>query len=521
MTDADSRKCLGSSLRYWAETRPDAVCLDDGKQHLSFAEVDRLATRYARALVATGAGMGARIAWLGKNSNLYFVLMAAASRAGMVITPVGWRLAVPEVRYILEDTRAPILLAESGFADSARAAADGLHFVQHLVIVDSDDGFDGWVAAQGEAELPAEDTARPVLQLYTSGTTGNPKGAVLNNDNLFNIRRKMASEGPEWAKFAPEHSLLVIMPVGHIAGSGCGAIAFYNGCRGVVRAEFTPDAVLDTVDDGVTHMFLVPTALQMVITHERAARTDWSRLQLIMYGAAPMPLELLRQAMRVTGETGFCQQYGMTETTGTFCSLPPEDHDPAGNVRMRSAGKPLPGVEAKIVDDAGRELPRGAVGEIVTRSPLNMVEYWQNAEKTAETVDSEGWLRTGDAAYMDEDGYIYIQDRVKDMIISGGENVYPAEVENAIFGHPDVLEVAVIGVPDPKWGEAVKAVVSQKPGHVVDPASVIAWARERIAPFKVPKSVDIIPVMPRNASGKILRRELRDPYWAGRDRAVN
>ena len=211
----------------------------------------------------------------------------------------------------------------------------------------------------------------------------------------------------------------------------------------------------------------------------------------------------------------------MTETTGTICMLPPEDHDPDGNVRMRSAGKPLPGVELRIVDASGNDVPSGEVGELWTRSSNNMVGYWNLPEATKGTMAEGGWIKTGDAGYLDEDGYLFIHDRVKDMIITGGENVYPAEVESAIFGHPDIAEVAVIGVPDDKWGEAVKAVCAPKAGCTIDPESVIGWARERIAAFKVPKSVDIIPALPRNASGKILRKDLRAPYWEGRERQVN
>jgi fatty-acyl-CoA synthase len=241
-----------------------------------------------------------------------------------------------------------------------------------------------------------------------------------------------------------------------------------------------------------------------------------------MYGAAPIPLELLRQAVETISNADFLQCYGMTETTGTIAMLRPEDHSlEDGNPRMRSAGKALPGVELKIVGEDGQELPRGQVGEVVTRSSNNMLGYWNLPEATASTLTEDNWVHTGDAAYMDEHGYIYIQDRIKDMIITGGENVYPAEVESAIYGHPDVAEVAVIGVPDAKWGEAVKACVVPRDGREVDPANVIAWARERIAPFKVPKSVDVIPLLPRNPSGKILRRQLREPYWEGRERRVN
>ncbi|WP_373486415.1 long-chain-fatty-acid--CoA ligase [Blastomonas sp.] len=511
------RTDLGSTIRYWSHRTPDSIALDDGSETISYRQLDALADDYARALAGAGLQTGERIAWLGKNANLYFVLLIAASRAGLTLAPVGWRLAVPEVRYILQDTGAALLVCEPQFADIGGQASEGLESMRHLLI--AGEPFDDWIAGQPAGDLPETDDGRGVLQLYTSGTTGHTKGAVLCNRNMFALRPVIEASDIDWYKIEQQDAMLVIMPVAHIAGSGVGTIAFYNGCRAVVRAEFSPDAVLDSVADGVTHMFLVPTALQMVVNHPRAASTDWSPLKLVMYGAAPIPLALLKQCMETMGAE-FCQQYGMTETTGTFCALPPEDHDPAGNERMRSAGLPLPGVEVRIVDAAGNEVPRGTIGEIATRSPLNMVEYWRNPDKTRETVNADGWLLTGDAAYMDADGYVFIQDRVKDMIITGGENVYPAEVENAVFGHPDVLEVAVIGVPDDTWGEAVKAVVVPKPGHEVDPASVIAWARERIAPFKAPKTIDIIAEMPRNATGKILRRTLRDPYWQGRERQV-
>jgi long-chain acyl-CoA synthetase len=265
---------------------------------------------------------------------------------------------------------------------------------------------------------------------------------------------------------------------------------------------------------------MVPAALQMIVRQPRAREIDYARLKCIQYGASPIPLELLRECMEVFG-CDFCQQYGMTETSGTIVSLPPEDHDPTGNPRMRGAGLPMPGVEIRIVDSLGRALPTNTVGEVVTRSPANMAGYWRMPEATSAVIDAQGWLRTGYAGYLDENGYLFIHDRVKDMIISGAENIYPAEVENAIYGHPHVAEVAVIGVPDERWGEAVKAIVVPKPGVTPDASDIIAFARARVAGFKVPKSIDFVDALPRNPSGKILRRELREPYWAGKDRRVN
>ena len=228
----------------------------------------------------------------------------------------------------------------------------------------------------------------------------------------------------------------------------------------------------------------------------------------------------MRESIRVFG-CDFVQMYGMRETSGTIVALPPEDHDPNGSPKMRSVGKPLRGVEIKIIDKDGADVPTGEVGEIATRSVKNMVAYWNKPEATNQTVDADGWLRTGDAGYLDEDGYLYIHDRVKDMIISGGENIYPAEVENAIYSHEDVADVAVIGVPNEKWGEAVMAYVVLKDDRDLSAEDVIEYARSKIARYKCPKTIAFIEALPRNASGKILRKDLRAPHWAGKDRHVN
>jgi fatty-acyl-CoA synthase len=357
--------------------------------------------------------------------------------------------------------------------------------------------------------------------MYTSGTTGRPKGAVLTNGSILrtDLDRDPSLE-PEWARWAEDDVGLVAMPCFHISGTGYGIQVMANGATGVITREFDPHQVLDLIECyGISKLFLVPAAMKIVLDHPRVREVDFSRLRNISYGASPIPLELLRTAIEVFG-CGFVQMYGMTETSGTICALPPEDHDPGGNPRMRSVGKPLRGVEMKVIDGAGEALPPREIGEIAIRTQATMREYWQRPEATAETIDGDGWLRTGDAGYTDEDGYFYLHDRVKDMIISGGENVYPAEVENAIYGHPAVADVAVIGIPDPRWGEAVKACVVLKPGAAADPNAIIAWARERIAGYKCPKSVDFLPALPRNPSGKVLRRELRAPYWEGHQRQI-
>lgn len=505
-------------LKHWTTERPDWAALSQDNAHFTYAQLEERTAKIANMLLGLGLKKGDRVAWIGKNSDLYFALFYGAARIGIVMVPVGWRLAPAEWAYIAKDTGARVLFAGQGFEAGVQALGDQTATVERVI---GEDEARQMIDVTPRAPFDAAGPDDAALQLYTSGTTGNPKGAVLSNRNLFALRKNAAEEEHVYSKWDDDEVVLIAMPCAHIGGTGLGIMALASGLPALVQAEFTPDSVFDGIEKGgATRLFIVPAALQMMVNHPRCRDVDYSRLRYILYGAAPIPLELLRQCMDVFSAE-FIQVYGMTETTGTICMLPPEDHDPNGNKRMRSAGKPLPGVELRVVDGAGNDVPVGDVGEIWTRSSNNMLGYWNLPDATKGTVAEGGWIKTGDAGYLDEDGYMYIHDRVKDMIITGGENVYPAEVESAIYGHPDILEVAVIGVPDDKWGEAVKAVCVPKPGSQVDPESVIAWARARIAGFKVPRSVDIIAALPRNASGKILRKDLRAPYWAGYDRQVN
>jgi len=517
---------LGDIARHHARVRPDATALVFEGRQTTFAEFDRLTNQAANALLAAGVTKGRRINYIGKNSDHYFEVLFGAIKIGAVMAPIGWRLAPREMAYIVGDSESPLLFLGPEVIDRVdEILADLQHPPKVIAMEPGEHGFVTYEAWRDAA--PATDPAVEILpadvavQLYTSGTTGRPKGAMLTHANMLGGRRLAAEARMAWNEWGPEDVSLVAMPVSHIGGTGWGIVGLYNGAKGIVAREFDPFKVLDFIEhDHISKMFMVPAALQIVVRQPRSREVDFSRLKYILYGASPIPLDLLRECMDVFG-CGFCQQYGMTETNGTIVYLPPEDHDPAGNERMRAAGLPMPGVELKIIDAAGASLPAGEVGEVAVRSVTNMAGYWRLEEATAATIDAEGWLRTGDAGYLNQDGYLFIHDRVKDMIISGAENIYPAEVESAVYGHPDVAEVAVIGVPDDQWGEAVKAVVALKPGATPDPASIIAFARTRIAAFKAPKSVDFIDALPRNASGKILRRELRDPYWAGRSRRVN
>ncbi len=516
-------KCLASAVDYWAEKLPANIALQDEDVSMSYAYLKDYSESIASALIGSGLKKGDRIAYYGKNSALYFAIFAAVTRASLVLVPIGWRLAAPEVTYILNDTNSSLLIYDIEFESVVNKIKDDLPKLNIVLSKENSDtrlSFDNWLDNATKSLVDPHDPMDAVLQLYTSGTTGLPKGAVLNSWSMYVVRNEPEAQSFEWANMASDESILIVMPVAHIAGSGSVVVSIFNGGKTITHREFDPSKVLEEIDKGLSHIFLVPTAIQMLINHPKAKDVNFDNFKYMWYGAAPIPLDLLRQAMEVTGDTQFCQQYGMTETTGSFCVLPPEDHDPNGNERMRSAGKALPTVEVRIVGTDGKELPRGEIGEIITRSQLNMIEYWKNEEKTKETIDSDGWLYTGDAGLMDEDGYVFIQDRIKDMIISGGENVYPAEVENIIFSHPDVLEVAVIGVPHDRWGEEVKAIIVPNPGAIIEEKTMITWLRERMSSYKTPKSITMIEAMPRNASGKILRRELRDPYWVGHDKKV-
>jgi acyl-CoA synthetase (AMP-forming)/AMP-acid ligase II len=518
MRDVADLMTFDEFLTHWAEARGDRLAMREEDRFWTYVDLEERTARVATWLKAQGLNKGDRICWIGKNSDLYFTLFYGAARLGVVMAPIGWRLAPPEWAYIVNDTKAKIVFCGAGFDDVATALDGKLENAPKIVTC-----AEGYQLIDQTARGPFDPSGEhdAVLQLYTSGTTGNPKGVSLSNKNLFALRKNSNEQELAYTKWTDDEVVLVAMPCAHIGGTGLGIMALAGGLPGYVLAEFTPDGLFDAIEmGGVTRFFIVPAALHILLQHPRCGTVDYSRLKYIIYGAAPIPLELLRECINMFG-CEFIQAYGMTETTGTIVMLPPEDHDPNGNERMRSAGKALPGVELKVIGSDGKEVPLGEVGEVVTRSTNNMLGYWNLPDATAKTMTAEGWVHTGDAGYMDADGYLFIHDRVKDMIISGGENVYPAEVESAIYGHPDVLEVAVIGVPDEKWGEAVKAVCAPKPGHSIDADSIITWSRERIAGFKVPKSIDVIEALPRNASGKILRKDLRAPYWEGRERQVN
>lgn len=491
-------------------------------QTLTYAELDQGSNRVANGLLGWGTAPDQRIGYLGKNSHHYYELLLGVSKAGGVLCPINWRLTETEITYILNDFTPEILFIGPEFIGMAASLKASVSTLKHIVPMEANEAStenntepytqwrDSFASTNPNITRSTTDDA---LQMYTSGTTGHPKGARLTNQGLLTAyERFRGHEMPNWNIWTEDDVSLIPMPCFHIGGTAWGLTTMAHGATAVIMRNFDPADVLENIDKyKVSKLFLVPAAMKIVANLPRAREVDFSQLKFMLYGASPMPLPLLEQAIDVF-KCGFAQFYGMTETSGTISALPPEDHDLQGNTRMRSVGKALRGVEIVIMDDAGNILPPQGIGEIVTRSSMNMQGYWNLAQETQETLTKEGWLRTGDVGYLDEDGYLFLKDRKKDMIISGGENVYPAEVENAIFEHPNVADVAVIGMPDEKWGEAIKACVVIKQDKNLTEAEVIQWTREKIAKFKCPKSVDFLESLPRNPSGKVLRRILRTHY---------
>ena len=525
-------RTLGDAPRLHGRTRGDRPVFFFEGRTTTYAEFDRQTAQVANGLAAEGVRRGDRVTYLGKNSDRYFEILFGCARIGAVMTPVNWRLAEPEVVYIVGDSEAQVLFVDEHGAALAARVADQLTGVRKIIAIEGEpegcEPYETWRDRQSAADQAVELSPDEVaVQLYTSGTTGRPKGVQITHHNFYAFNEYAARHPADypadmdWNVWEDTDVSMVAMPVFHISGTGWGVVGVYSGAFTVVLREFDNAAVIDTIRRfKVSKTVLVPTTIQMMLEVPGVGPADFASMSDFLYGASPIPLDLLERAVTAFG-CGFVQLYGMTETCGAVTYLPREDHRP-GSPRMRSAGKPVPGARIRIMDpDGERVLGPNQVGEICILSPTTMKGYWKQEAETARCIGADGWVRTGDAGMMDEDGYVYISDRVKDMIVSGGENVYPAEVENAMYGHPDIAEVAVIGVPDSHWGEAVKAVVVPKPGATPDAASILKFTRERIAGYKAPKSVDFVEALPRNASGKVLKRDLRAPYWAGRDRQVN
>jgi long-chain acyl-CoA synthetase len=468
-------------VREAASARGDQVAVRHRDRELTYAELDARSNRLAQALRADGVGKDSRVAHLDRTSPEIVELLFATSKLGAVTVPLNWRLAPAELAAVVADAQPDVLIAGEAYADVA---------APRVVVAGPE--YERWLAAH-EAVDPggrgeSDDT---VLQLYTSGTTGVPKGVLTTHRNLA----AAVESSPRW-EFDADTISMTPLPMFHIGGIGWAFLGLWNAATTVLVGEFVPEEVLDVLErQRVTNTIFVPTMLQLLCAVPGAEERDYSALRSIAYGASPITTPVLKDALR-TFRCSLYGVYGLTESTGGVMQLDPADHE--HERLLRSAGRPFPWVELKIVD-----------GEVWLRAPNVTPGYFNRPDETAAALTDDGWLKTGDGGYLDDDGYLFLTDRIKDMIVSGGENVYPVEVEEALAQHPDVAEVAVIGIPDERWGETVKALVVARAGSSPSADELVAFARERLAGYKLPRSIEFVDDLPRTPSGKVLKRELR------------
>jgi acyl-CoA synthetase (AMP-forming)/AMP-acid ligase II len=514
---------LHELFEYHARTTPTRLCVIDGERHLSYGDVAREVDRLVNALRTVGLVPGDRFGYLSRNSADMVVAFLAASKSGVVALPLNWRLAPVEWQHILAQGGTRLLIAQAEFAsafDEVRPTQ-----LEAAYIVDGRregwNDYRAWLASQKETATATEGDDRLALyQMYTSGTTGDPKGAVIAHHAVItNSLQAMLVFEP---RFSPQDRALIVMPMFHAGAASFVAGTLITGATMVIHREFNPGALVDALAGGITIANLVPAMLQMALTQvPDVAGRDYSRLHTIIYGASPIAEDTLRRALEVF-RCRFYQGYGQTEATASLTMLTHADHERALAGKpdlLLSAGRPIAGTRIRIVDAQGRDLPAGGIGEIVVRGPQLMSGYWNKPAETAAAF-LDGWLRTGDIGRLDAEGYLYICDRAKDVIISGGENVYPREVENVLFTHPAIADAAVIGIPDVPYGETVLAVVVLKSGETVSADELVTHCRRHLGGYKLPRRVEFVAGLPRNPSGKVLKKVLRAPYWRGHARNV-
>lgn len=511
-------------VRHYGRTTPEKVALVDDQRSLSFGELDRLTSQMAHRLVQDGVREGDVVAFFGKNSIPYFLTLFAASKAGATLLPLNWRLTPVELSAIIDDARPAIVFVDEAFVPTLQATLERCQHRMPHQVVQPEAGASG-ALERYFGDAPAADPGLPsdprhtAWLMYTSGTTGLGKGVEISHQAL-NLMR--LSEHLEPAlQWRADDSLMMVMPNFHLLGTALPIQALYNGCTVSMMPMLEPGRLLELLGSTrPTILVLAPTVIQMMLDHPKAGEADLSSLRLIMYAGSAINAQLLKRALTEISGCRFMQFYGTTECVGPMCILRPEQHDLVNEARLKSCGTPMPLVDFKVLDEQGREVPDGEKGELVIRTPAMFTRYRNQPELTAQVLE-RGWYRTGDAGYRDpKDGLMYIVDRIKDMIVTGGENVYSAEVEQAVQRHPGVSMAAVIAVPDPKWGERVTAVVVRKAGAALEEAELIAHCRTQLAGYKVPKQVVFAESLPVSPAGKVLKRVLRETYWSGLDRAV-
>ena len=517
---------LTQGLHRALQQHPDRTAVYFEGTRLTFRELADRVGRLAAALQGLGMAPGDRVAMLAMNSSRYLEYQLAVPWGGGVLNPCNVRWSVAEIVYSLKDSGSSILIVDDAFAAMVEPILRDAPSVRQ--VVHAGDGAAPRAAHDYEkllaAHAPTPDVGRQGNDLlgifYTGGTTGFPKGVMLSHANLFASGLSMLGEG-----ISPRGSIyLHAAPMFHLADFGMSISQHLAGNGHAIIPAFKPEAVLQSIArDGVTDVLLVPTMIQMLVDHPAMqAGPDIGCLKRVAYGASSISEAVLDRAMAALPGVEFIQAYGMTELSPVATLNPAWYHTAAGRSagKLRSAGRATFGTEVRIVDELGVEVPLGTVGEVAVRGPNVMLGYWNQPGQTAAAV-RHGWMHTGDGAYMDADGFIFVVDRLKDMIKTGGENVFSAEVENALAQHPAVAACAVIGVPSETWGEAVHAVVVARPGAVVTEAELIAHCRQRIAGYKCPSSVEMLEALPLSGAGKVLKTVLRKPFWEGRDSQVN
>jgi acyl-CoA synthetase (AMP-forming)/AMP-acid ligase II len=517
---------VGTFFTKSARTFPERLAIVYGDYELTYYQANARINRLANALRRLGIQKGSNVAILLHNCPQFIEILFACFKAGIGTVPLNFRLHPKECAFIIDNSEAVAVFLGEDFKNSLYTLKREMPKVKHYVCVS--EPLEGMISyetlLQGQSTaFVDEKVERDDLAwlFYTSGTTGRPKGAMLTHHVLMMMTMNFYAD---MSPLGPEDVILHAAPLSH----GSGLYGIPNVAKAAANVilhtkSFEPKAVFETIERrGVTNMFVAPAMIKRLVTSPEIGRYDLTSIRCINYGGAPIYEEDLKEAVRKMGQV-FVQLFGQAESPMTITYLRKEEHLLEGTEeqmkRLTSAGIARTDVEVQIFDSKDRELPPGEMGEIVVRGEVVMKGYWRNPEATAETMRG-GWLHTGDLGIMDERGYVYILDRAKDMIISGGENIYSREIEDVIIKHPAVYEVAVIGVPDEKWGEAVKAIVSLREGKKATDEEIINFCKEHLASYKKPKSVDFIEAIPKNPYGKVLKRELREKYWAGETRRV-
>jgi len=511
-------RTLGEFIEYHARHTPDRRALIWGERTISFAEYDKAANRIANGLLSEGVDAGDRIGFLGLNTPDFYLALIGTAKTRAAFTVFNWRLAIPELAQLITDSNARLTIVERSMEEMWNAALAASGRTMETIWIDDEQTlealFSGEADTKPDVRISEEDVA---IQLYTSGTTGLPKGVMLSHGG-FNRMRLCEHLEPAY-QWESDDIFINPLPNFHLLSIGIAFQCLYNGVAISIVRQFDPATVLATIErDHPTLLTLTPTMIQMLLDHPDAATTDFSSLRLTLYAGSPISLGLIKRAIEMMPGQ-FMQFYGATEANGAFSILRPDEHDLEDEAKLQSCGRPLPLIDFRIIDSDGNDVPEGEPGELLIRAPAIFAGYWNQPEATDKVLD-DGWYHSGDVARRDAEGLYYIIDRVKDMIVSGGENIYSAEVENVLSTHPEVAAVAVIGVPDERWGEAVKACIVRKLGCQVDEAQLIGYAREKLAGYKVPKSISFYEEFPLVPSGKISKKDLRAPFWSGEGRSV-